>query len=134
VVIYELDTPVVSTSVASDSVDTGGSQSLTALFSATDPAGKAITSWQVYDTNAGGRFSLHGSLSSDHSAATALTVRSLAGLDLLAGQRGPTRSRSARSTAATGGIGSRLRYRWWRMPHRYRRVRGWKTRWQTRAG
>jgi hypothetical protein len=85
VVIYELDTPVVSTSVGSDTVDTDGSQSLAALFSATDPAGKAITSWQVYDSNAGDRFSLSGSLSSDHSAATALTVGSLSGLDLLAG-------------------------------------------------
>jgi Putative Ig domain len=85
VVIYELDTPVVSVLVASDTVDTDGSQSLAALFSATDPAGKAITSWQVYDTNSGDRFSLNGSSSSDHSAASALTVGSLSGLDLLAG-------------------------------------------------
>jgi Putative Ig domain len=85
VVIYELDTPVVSVLAASDTVDTDGSQSLAALFSATDPAGKAITSWQVYDTNSGDRFSLNGSSSSDHSAASALTVGSLSGLDLLAG-------------------------------------------------
>jgi Putative Ig domain len=85
VVIYELDTPVVSVLAASDTVDTDGSQSLAALFSATDPAGKAIASWQVYDTNSGDRFSLNGSSSSDHSAASALTVGSLSGLDLLAG-------------------------------------------------
>jgi hypothetical protein len=85
VVIYELDTPVVSESVASDTVHADGSQPFATLFSATDPTGKAITSWQVYDTNAGDRFSLNSSLSSDHSAASALTVGSLSGLDLLAG-------------------------------------------------
>ncbi len=85
VVIYELDTPVVSTSVASDTVDSGAEQALTSLFSAIDPGGKAITSWQVYDTNAGDRFSLNGSLSSAHSPANALTIGSLWRLDLVSG-------------------------------------------------
>ena len=85
VVIYELDTPVVSTSVAIDTISSGAEQALALLFSASDPAGKAIASWQVYDTNAADCFSLNGTVSGNHSAGSALTAGSLSGLDLLAG-------------------------------------------------
>ena len=50
VVIYELDTPVVSATVASDSLACLASQSLASLFTASDPVNRAITSWQAYDT------------------------------------------------------------------------------------
>ena len=45
VVIYELDTPVVTTKVASLSLACMTSQSLAPLFTASDPAKRAITSW-----------------------------------------------------------------------------------------
>lgn len=85
VVIYELDTPVVTTDVASDSLACSESQSLGALFSATDPASKAITSWQVYDTATGDDLVLNGADYSDHAASDALTASSLAAISLLAG-------------------------------------------------
>ena len=43
VVIYELDTPIVTDDVASDSLAVPASQSLAPLFAATDPANKTIT-------------------------------------------------------------------------------------------
>jgi Putative Ig domain len=85
VVIYELDTPIVSASVASDTLACFESQSLASLFSATDPASKPITQWQVYDTAAGDMLVLGGIDYADHSAASALTAGSLAAVSLLAG-------------------------------------------------
>jgi hypothetical protein len=85
VVIYELDTPTVAVLVSSDSLALQGRQALASLFSASDPAGKAITEWQLYDT-AGSDSLLNGSVSgADHSAAAALTVASLSGVSLVAG-------------------------------------------------
>lgn len=52
VVIYELDTPVVANGVASETLRFLASLSLGSLFSATDPASKTITEWQVYDAAA----------------------------------------------------------------------------------
>jgi hypothetical protein len=85
VVIYELDTPIVSTRVASDSIACKASQSLASLFSTTDPAGKAITEYQVYDTSAGDSLSLNGAVDSAHTAATAVTASALAAVSLVAG-------------------------------------------------
>ena len=85
VVIYELDTPIVSDTVPTDTLAFLTLQSLGPLFSATDPASKTITDWQVYDTAATDTLVFGGSDDSDHSAAAALTVASLSSVSLLAG-------------------------------------------------
>jgi len=85
VVIYELDTPIVTANEASYSLACLASQSLGSLFSATDPANKAIVSWQVYDSAAGDMLVLSGVDYSDHSASSALTASSLGAVSLLAG-------------------------------------------------
>jgi hypothetical protein len=85
VVIYELDTPIVSTDVASDSIACKASQSLSSLFSTADPAGKAITEYQVYDTSVSDSLSLNGALDAAHTAATAVTASALSAVALVAG-------------------------------------------------
>jgi hypothetical protein len=85
VVIYELDAPIVTDKVASDSLAVHASASLAPLFTATDPAGKAITEWQVYDTAGSDMLVLSGIDYQDHSAASALTASSLSAISLLAG-------------------------------------------------
>ncbi len=85
VVIYELDTPIVTSTVTSDSLAGLASLSLGSLFSATDPGSKTITSWQVYDTATSDSLMLGGTDYSDHSATTALTASTLASISLLAG-------------------------------------------------
>jgi hypothetical protein len=85
VVIYELDTPIVTASESADALAFAATQNLGPLFSATDPANNAITEWQVYDT-ATSDFLVYDSTDlSDHSAGTALTVGSLGAVALLAG-------------------------------------------------
>lgn len=86
VVIYQLDTPVVTAAVASDNLSCGASQSLAPLFSVADPAGRAVVDWQVYDTAASNALLLDGVAGgAGHSAATALTASSLAAVTLRAG-------------------------------------------------
>lgn len=85
VVIYELDTPIVTAKVISDSLACKATQSLSSLFAAVDPANKAITEWQAYDTATGDMLVLSGVDYQDHSAASALTATSLSALSLLAG-------------------------------------------------
>jgi hypothetical protein len=72
VVIYRLDTPVI-TALAPVSVQAGGSATLAGDFTAQDPAGKSVTSYQIYDTGTGS-FTVAGAASSAHTSATALTV------------------------------------------------------------
>lgn len=90
VVIYELDTPTVIALAASETLACLASLSLESLFSASDPASKAITSWQVYDSAATDSLVLGGTQYSDHSAADALTTGSLSAVSLLAGSVGAT--------------------------------------------
>jgi hypothetical protein len=90
VVIYELDTPIVTRDVASDALAFLASQSLGSLFAATDPANKAITSWQVYDTAANDSLVLGGTAYSDHAATNALTASTLAAISLRAGSAATT--------------------------------------------
>jgi Putative Ig domain len=90
VVIYELDTPVVACSVSSDNLAFHATQSLGSLFTATDPANKTITEWQVYDTAASDMLVLNGTDYNDHSAASALTVTSLGLVSLLTGSTATT--------------------------------------------
>src|SRR5579872_13087 len=77
VVIYELDTPIVTTTVSSYTLAFLSSQSLASLFTATDPANQAIADWQVYDTSTTDELSLNGTDYQDHSAASALLAASL---------------------------------------------------------
>jgi hypothetical protein len=90
VVIYELDTPIVTADVTSDALAFTRSQSLGSLFSATDPANKTITEWQVYDTATTDMLVLGGTDYSDHSASDALTASTLAAISLLAGSTATT--------------------------------------------
>jgi hypothetical protein len=85
VVIYELDTPVVTTSVTSGTVACLGSLSLGSLFSASDPAGRTVTQWQIYDTAEGNSLGVGTPPLAAHTAASALNLASLANLSLLAG-------------------------------------------------
>jgi hypothetical protein len=90
VVIYELDAPIVTARVVSDSLGFNTSQSLASLFSAVDPANKVITQWQVYDTAVSDTLVLSGADYQDHSTASALTATSLSLLSLLAGSSATT--------------------------------------------
>ncbi|MDR3538743.1 MAG: putative Ig domain-containing protein [Acetobacteraceae bacterium] len=90
VVIYELDTPIVAAKVSADSLAFLASQSLASLFAATDPANKAIVSWQVYDTAISDAFVVGGIGYSDRSAASALTASSLSSVALRAGSTATT--------------------------------------------
>jgi hypothetical protein len=90
VVIYELDTPVVSATVASDSLACLASQSLASLFTANDPVNRAIADWQAYDTATSDSLLLNGTACSAHSAASAVTAASLASLSLHAGATATT--------------------------------------------
>jgi hypothetical protein len=88
IVIYRLDAPEV-TALKTASVAASGSVSLSDLFSAADPAGKAITGFQVYDAAAGtgGSFVVGGVSQAANSAASALTIGAadLASATFLAG-------------------------------------------------
>jgi hypothetical protein len=90
VVIYELDTPIVTDKAAADSLGLLASQSLASLFSVTDPGNRTITSYQIYDTSANDSLSLGGTSYSDHSAAAALTAASLSSVSLVAGSTATT--------------------------------------------
>jgi hypothetical protein len=90
VVIYELDTPIVTDLVASCNLAFNSSKALGSLFAATDPANKTITQWQVYDTVSGDFLVVNGVDYSDHSAASALAAASLSSISLLAGAAATT--------------------------------------------
>ena len=85
VVIYELDTPVVTGTTSSASLVSGASLALASLFSATDPVEKAITKWQVYNTASSDWLAVGATDLTDNTAASALTATSLASVSLLAG-------------------------------------------------
>jgi hypothetical protein len=85
VVIYELDTPIVTSLVTADTLALKASQSLSVLFSVTDPASKTITLYEVYDTNTNDSFSVNGVTVSAHTAATAAEASSLSAISLVAG-------------------------------------------------
>src|SRR5580658_3608648 len=101
VVIYELDTPIVADAVSSDSLVCRASQSLGSLFTTTDPGNKTVAEWQVYDTATTDLLVLGGSDDSDHSAASALTITSLASISLLAGSTATTDTLEVRAYNGT---------------------------------
>ena len=90
VVIYELDAPIVSNLLTSDTLAPGSSQTLSTLFSAVDPAGKAVTEYQVYDTAASDSLMVGGTLQAAHSAAAAITTSSLSLVSLVGGSAATT--------------------------------------------
>jgi len=87
VVVYELDTPVVTDLVSAVSLTGRTSDALAPLFAVSNPlASQAITEWQVYDSNSGDSITVGGvSQSGDYSAASCVTVTSLSTVALLAG-------------------------------------------------
>ena len=87
--VYRLDTPIIATEAAPvAALPAGSSLALAGLFSASDPAGKAVTSYQVYDSASGNSFSVSGTSESAHTAASAITVDSLAAISLSVGTGG----------------------------------------------
>lgn len=101
VVIYELDTPIVTATVTSDSLAFLASQSLGSLFAVTDPGNKTITSWQVYDTASSDWLVVNNTQYGNHSAASALTVASLSSVSLLAGSTATTDTLEVRAFNGT---------------------------------
>ncbi len=85
VVIYELDTPVVTADAAGITMATDGSEALGALFSATDPAGKAVVDYQVYDPDTGDDLVVNGVAEAAHSVASAASASSLSQVSLQTG-------------------------------------------------
>lgn len=86
VVIYALDTPVVTPKVSTFSLAANATLALSNLFSASDPvAGHSVVSYQIYDTAASTKFVVSGTTVDPTSAATAATVSSLDSCSLLAG-------------------------------------------------
>ncbi len=85
VVIFRLDTPVVATLIPTVNVSAGQSVNLATVFSATDPAGRAITSYQAYTTSATDWFTVDGASVTAASVATAVTASSLSQITLNGG-------------------------------------------------
>jgi hypothetical protein len=85
VVIYALDTPSIMAKAPAASLAAGASVLLSALASATDPAGRGITKYQVYNSGVGDHLVVGNAAESANSVATAVTVTSLAAVALQAG-------------------------------------------------
>ncbi len=85
VVIYRLDTPIISDLLPYAAVAAGGTLALTTLFSASSPDGHAIASWQIYDANSADSLSVNGAVAVAHLAGNAVSVSSLSGVSLQAG-------------------------------------------------
>jgi hypothetical protein len=85
VVIYALDTPVVTDIKSTASVTAHGTLSLSSLFSVKDTGGKPITQYQVYNSVSGDSILLNGKVQSGVSSSAPLSATSLTTLGLLAG-------------------------------------------------
>jgi hypothetical protein len=90
VVIYELDTPVISVLISADKLAIGTTQALSVLFSAADPAHKTVTEYQVYDSLGTDSFIVGGTTEHATSAANAITVTSLSSILLQGGSAAGT--------------------------------------------
>ena len=106
VVIYELDTPVVTAATAPTTLASGGKTALGGLLSATDPEGKAVTQYQVYDSATSDSLVTSGGTVAAHSAATAVTISSLSAVTLQAGATACIDTLSVR--ASNGQVPGRL--------------------------
>jgi len=85
VVIYALDTPAITDRVASETLAGGSTVALSGLFAASDPAHKAITAYQIYNTAGADSIVVNGHAITGSSAAAPITVGSLAGVVFEAG-------------------------------------------------
>ena len=101
VVIYELDTPAVSTTISALSLSAGDIAALGPLFSAADPAGKSVTAYQLYTTDPDDTLVVSGQSVTADSAAHAVTVGSLAQVNLQAGSGGDVGSIEVRASNGT---------------------------------
>ncbi|HTZ70580.1 MAG TPA: putative Ig domain-containing protein [Acetobacteraceae bacterium] len=90
VVIYALDTPVIAARVTNPGLAADGTLSLASLFSATDPAHRAVTQYQVYDSAASDTILVGGKPVAAHSASTAATASALSQLVLKGGTTATT--------------------------------------------
>ena len=88
VMIFRLDTPVVTTLVPTVDISAGEAVNLATIFSAADPAGKAITSYQAYTTSATDSLTVNGTSVISTSASTAVTASSLSQITLNDGSPG----------------------------------------------
>jgi hypothetical protein len=88
VVIYALDTPVVSARVGAPALSAGVAVPLSAFASVADPGGRAITGVQVYDPGGAIVLMVGGTVVSASSAATAVGVSSLGAVSVEAGVLG----------------------------------------------
>ena len=77
VVIFRLDTPVVTASTATLNLSAGETANLANVCSAADPAGKAVTSYQAYTANGADSFTVNGMTVTATSASSAVTASSL---------------------------------------------------------
>ena len=98
VVIFRLDTPVVTTAAATLTVAAGGTAALASVFAATDPAGKPVTTYQAYSANAADRFTVGGTTVAANSAATAVTASSLSQIVFDAGASAASDTISVRAS------------------------------------
>lgn len=101
VVIYRLDTPVIAETEASARLTTGATLAVGTIFSAADPANRAITEYQIYDTGSTDSLKVNGGTVSAHSAAAADTVASLGSVCLAAGGSACTDSVEVRAFNGT---------------------------------
>ena len=85
VVIFRLDTPVVATLIPTVNISAGQSVNLATVFSATDSAGRAITSYQAYTTSATDWFTVNGRSVTATSVTTPVTASSLSEITLNGG-------------------------------------------------
>lgn len=89
VVIYALDTPVVTDIANKGSLSTGSTVTLASLLSAADPDGKSITQYQIYVSQNNDPLLLNGVTKSGYdSASNVLTFTSLSALSLEASNAG----------------------------------------------
>ena len=92
--IYQLDVPIVTATAAATTMASKLTQktalTLAPWFTATDPAGKAIQQWQVYNSAASDSLTLSGIAKDAHSEENALTTTSLSAICLLTGPQNCT--------------------------------------------
>ena len=88
VVIYRLDTPVVSAVANTVSLADNASRALDELFSAADPAGKAVTAYQIFEVGSHGVLTVGGKALTSNSAANATTLSSLSQGRVMVGNGG----------------------------------------------
>lgn len=101
VVIYRLDTPLVSILPTQLTLDAGDDETLSNLFIASDPAGRPIEQYQVYIDGSSDQLLVAGSGVAAVSAADAITTNSLSDIAV---QRGSSADSDVISVRAFNGL------------------------------